>query len=82
MGRDGKIYDKFDVTRTDGNDGPGSKHDGCDYFVLDVTHDPYALPALKAYAAACAGTHPTLSLNLFRWVRAIETQRENSKTTE
>ena len=47
------LYGKFEVTRTDGKDAPGEKHDGCQYFVLDVTHDPYAIPALRAYAYAC-----------------------------
>ena len=72
MGKDGPVYDKFTVTRTDGKDGPGDKHDGCDYFVLDVTHDPYALPALSRYATVCRGTHPKLADNLKRWIRARE----------
>lgn len=41
---------KFVVLRKDGTDQPGGKHDGCKYFVLDVTHDPHAIPALRAYA--------------------------------
>lgn len=40
------LYRKFIVTRTDGKSAPGQKHDGCDYFVLDLTHDPHAAPAL------------------------------------
>lgn len=50
------IYDKFIVKRTDGTDHEGSprtspgKHFGCEYFVLDITHDPHAIPALAAYA--------------------------------
>ena len=47
------LYGKFEVRRVDGSDGPGGKHGGCDYFVLDITHDPHALPALRAYAASC-----------------------------
>ena len=44
------IYEKFKIERTDGESFIGGKHDGCDYFVLDITHDVHAIPALKAYA--------------------------------
>lgn len=44
------LYDKFSVKRTDGRDDPGEKHDDCRYFVLDLTHDPLAIPAARAYA--------------------------------
>lgn len=43
---------KFIVQRKDGKDAPSGKHDGCQYFVLDVTHDPHAVPALRAYAVS------------------------------
>lgn len=43
---------KFVVLRKDGTDAPGRKHDGCQYFVLDVTHDPHAVPALQSYAVS------------------------------
>lgn len=46
------LYEKFRVERTDGKSAPGQKHEGCRYFVLDVTHDPLAPPALRAYAAS------------------------------
>ena len=58
------LYNKFAVKRTDGKDAPGEKHEGCEYFVLDVTHDPFALPALKAYADACRATYPALARDL------------------
>lgn len=58
------VYRKFDVRRTDGSDGPGGKHEGCEYFVLDVNHDPHALAALAAYAKACEVTHPQLAADL------------------
>lgn len=64
MSTDGPLYRKFDVRRTDGASEPGGKHDGCGYFVLDYTHDPFAIPALAAYAEACAETHPTLAADL------------------
>lgn len=44
------MLNKFVVYRTDGTHNAGEKHDGCDYFVLDITHDKHALPALRAYA--------------------------------
>lgn len=64
MSLDGPIYQKFDVRRVDGRDAPGEKHFGCRYFVLDLTHDPYARIAALAYADACAASHPVLSIEL------------------
>lgn len=47
------LYGKYTVTRTDGLDAPGERHEGCRYFVLDVDHDLRAVPAIFAYASAC-----------------------------
>ena len=47
------LYEKYTVRRTDGTDEPGQKHSGCQYFVLDLAHDPHAVPALRAYADSC-----------------------------
>lgn len=58
------LYGKFLVARVDGTDSPGAKHDGCRYFVLDVTHDKYAAAALLAYARACADEYPDLARDL------------------
>lgn len=58
------LIHKFSVTRTDGTDAPGGKHDGCDYFVLDLTHDPHALPAIRAYAESCRADYPALAADL------------------
>lgn len=58
------LYNKFRVDRTDGSSAPGGKHHGCDYFVLDLTHDPYAVAALTAYADACEATYPQLATEL------------------
>ena len=55
------IYAKFVVTRTDGD---SAKHPDCEYFVLDLTHDPAAPAALAAYAEAVAETRPQLSADL------------------
>lgn len=58
------IYDKFDIERTDGRSGLNEKHEGCEYFVLDLTHDPFAWPALQAYAYACREEYPMLAADL------------------
>lgn len=41
---------KFLVQRADGRDAPGERHFGCEYFVLDLTHDVHARRAALAYA--------------------------------
>lgn len=58
------VYRKFEVRRTDGSDFSAGKHDGCEYFVLDINHDPHAIPALTAYAHSCEKTHPALAADL------------------
>jgi len=64
------IYGKFNVSRVDGSDNQGGKHDGCEYFVLDATHDPYATPALRAYADACAAEYPLLAADICKMMAA------------
>lgn len=58
------LFRKFEVNRVDGSDALGGKHHGCEYFVLDVTHDVHAPAALRAYAESCKSTHPKLSVDL------------------
>jgi len=58
------MFRKFDVRRTDGSDAPGGKHHGCRYYVLDLTHDQHAPAAMRAYADACAVTHPLLAADI------------------
>jgi hypothetical protein len=58
------MFRKFDVRRVDGNDQPGDKHYGCRYYVLDLTHDQHAPVAMRAYATACASTHPNLAADI------------------
>jgi hypothetical protein len=55
------LYQKYQVKRL--ND-PNRKHDNCQYFVLDLTHDPYAIPALAAYAEACEAQYANLAKDL------------------
>ena len=62
------LFHKFNVTRTDGTSAPGQKHHGCDYFVLDLTHDTFAIPAIKAYAKACRKEYPALAADIDRRV--------------
>lgn len=62
------LYDKFVVKRTDGRDAPGQKHEKCSYFVMDLTHDKHAIPALMAYALSCKAEFPTLAADLLQVV--------------
>lgn len=66
------VYRRFRVERVDGRSEPGEKHHGCDYWVLDLDHDPYALPALKAYAQACQAEYPVLALDLWGRIGDME----------
>lgn len=54
------VYRKFEVTRHD----PTGKHKNCFYFVLDVDHDQFSVPALTAYAEACKEEFPALAADL------------------
>lgn len=58
------LYNKFTVTRNDGSSEPGGKHHGCEYFVLDLTHDVHAAAALLAYADSCEADYPLLAADL------------------
>jgi len=70
------LYPKFRVYRRDGKDDWGGKHDGCCYFVLDVTHDTHAIPALRAYADSCeADGYADLASDLRRLVEGREAER-------
>lgn len=61
MSENAGLYQKFNVSRRDGRDLPGGDRSNAAYFVLDVANDPYALPALKAYADSCRATLPLLA---------------------
>lgn len=54
------LYAKYFVQRMDASE----RHPDCQYFVLDVTHDPHALPALMAYALSASEEHPALAADL------------------
>lgn len=59
------LYGKFEVRRLDGTDAPGGKHEHSEYFVLDLTCDPFARCALATYALACAKEYPKLAEDLW-----------------
>lgn len=70
------LYRKFTVRRADGSSAPGEKHENCSYFVLDFVHDQYAIPALRAYAAACAPEFPLLAQDLVKEANANDVVRK------
>lgn len=58
------LFTKYEVHRTDGSTNEGGKHHECEYFVLDMNHDRFAIAALKAYVEACEGDYPLLAKDL------------------
>jgi hypothetical protein len=59
------LINKYHVSRVDGRDvRPGDKHYRCQYFVLDLTHDPIARFAAHTYAGAVASIKPELAEDL------------------
>ncbi len=60
---------KFSVMRLD----PASqrRHHTCRSFVLDLDHDPHALPAIEAYVASVADQEPKLAADLERIVEEV-----------
>ena len=67
--KDRGLYSKYRVERL--ND-PEGKHEECDFFVLDLTHDPFALPAIRAYIDACRKEYPHLAVDLMdKWSRIL-----------
>jgi hypothetical protein len=72
------LLGKFYVLRADGSHAAGGKHEGCDYFVLDLTHDKHSWPALEAYARDCATERPALSRDLLAKINDRKTQTKKS----
>ena len=70
--REHGLYRKFHVTRTDGSSGPDGKHEECGYFVLDWVHDPFVIPAMRAYVDACEATYPDLARDLRKRIAMAE----------
>ena len=57
------LFAKFHVERLRPSS-RGIVHNGCRYFVLDITHDPHALAAALAYADSCEAEYPLLARDL------------------
>jgi hypothetical protein len=55
------IYRKYRVERLNDPDG---KHEDCNYFVLDWTHDKFTRPAMSAYAQECEVEYPELAADI------------------
>ncbi len=70
------LYDKFSVWRKDGRSEVGEKHRGCEYFVLDLTHDPHALPAIQAYANSCGADYPQLAVDILDRAATLANERD------
>ncbi len=66
------LYNKFQVIRTDGKDAPGQKHEHDEYFVLNLTTDKHALPAISAYANSCSADYPALAIDLRAVIRRYQ----------
>lgn len=60
---------KYEVRRTDGSSGAQGKHASCEYFVLDLQHDKFSGPALRAYADACEAEYPQLAADIRQKIR-------------
>ena len=63
------LYRKYRVSRLDDVVG---KHNDCEYFVLDLTHDKHAAPALRAYAMSCREEYPLLFQDLINIAAKLE----------
>lgn len=62
------VYRKYLVKRLRDRE---KKHEKCEYFVLDMMHDPFAIPALNAYVEACKASLPELANDLRDKVTAM-----------
>lgn len=67
------LYQKYTVERLAD---PRGRHDECEYFVLDLTHDPLARHAAEQYAyLASKHGYKTLATEL---LAKVEAARENA----
>jgi hypothetical protein len=55
------LYERYRVERL--ND-PHGIHIHCPYFVLDLRHDKFSVPAIEAYILACESEYPKLARDL------------------
>lgn len=59
------LHGKFIIARRDNKHLLGQKHHGCDYFVLDLTHDQHGIQVVRYYATLCREDRPQLSQEIF-----------------
>ena len=78
--KDKGLIDKYNVKRTDGRDGPGSKHYRCALFVLDLTHDRHARQVLYGYGARINRKKPQLAKDLYDLLDLLEEQDKVEST--
>ncbi len=72
------LYNKYTVYRNDRDDRPGYKHNGCEYIVLDITHDANAVPAVLAYADAVeADGYKALAIELRAKANELQFRMDN-----
>jgi hypothetical protein len=76
------LYGKYRVERLDGSSAIGGKHEGCNYYVLDIEHDKYALPSLKAYADACQAEYPLLAEDILKLIKNMSKNKMNRPIKE
>ena len=72
------LYRKFTVNRTDGKSDPGQKHEACEYFVLDLSHDEHSIAAIEAYAKSCYKDYPHLAEDLEKLLRILRARFPSS----
>ncbi len=47
------------------------KHRDCKFFVLDLTHDKFSIPALRVYAMACREEYPQLADDILKMIEEV-----------
>lgn len=60
------LYGKWHVIRVSDFE---TKHDDCNTFVLDLTHDPFARFCLPSYIEKCEKDYPQLAADLRELLR-------------
>lgn len=83
------LYKKYDVGSWDQapnalalnvqrRDDAAGKHERCEYFVLDLNHDPFAPAVLRSYAAACGKKFPQLAQDLMKLANAVTVHQKKN----
>lgn len=73
------LYGKYIVQELDEvGELKAKQHEGR-YFVLKVEKDPFAIPAMKAYARACADEYPQLAADINEWVAQALSIQTNAR---